>query len=107
VRQCDDLFTSASEKRIGADEERSGTLLAEPCESSVQVTFGTRIEKTWIRRPALDQLPARAAGVFGLLGLTDRPIASAVGTNSRSRSSCFASNSLAKKVTPVTFPPAG
>ena len=79
-------------------------MLAEPCEGKVQVTFGTGIENVNSLSEHLTGCPHRRRGIR-IARVDEVGNCIGPGTNSLSSSSCFASNSLAKKLTPVTFPP--
>ena len=102
------LFALAREQSFAADHEPARTQLAQCFEDRIEVTGGARVQDMELQSERARrrlQVFAWVSASTGLAGLTSSAMTVAVGTTSRSSSSCFGPNSKVKTVTPVRLPP--
>ena len=106
-RKCDELTWPGDEERIDVNAERADSILNERGEGCLKVAIGPglndRQSSPSASAAACTSLVSAAA--FGLIGFTRKPIEADLGSVSCSTSNCLGNRLLAKKLTPVTFPP--
>ena len=106
-RKCDELSWPGDEELIDVDAERADSILNERGEGCLKVAIGAGLNDRDFRpsasAAACTSLVSDSA--FGLIGFTRNPIEAVLGTVSCSTSNCLGNKLLAKKFTPVTFPP--
>ena len=103
--ECHDLIALAQQKRIGLNHERSAALLNDGSEGFVEIIPGRGFDNKQLlsQRVGSRLHIARVEFRNGVVGIYKKSITSACGTSPCNISNCFATSTLPKDATPVTF----
>jgi hypothetical protein len=102
------LHAPAAEEGLAGDEQGIGPLALKRREGGIDLADGAGVENfdlqpSGMRRSRMSRDTVSA--IDALAGLTSTAMRTALGTNSCRSASRFATNSAAKKLIPVRFPP--